>query len=225
MSYLINPWIKFFDFTGTSNRKEFFLYLIASVTIGFAVWVTVLIGFLLLPFGANVNGTSYLNAAQWFFFILQLPMIALTVRRMHDSFSSPYNVFWSLFPFVGPVVICAIACKPTFVDSWVVLPDGREMRKSHALEISRLDNTIKVAGGVILGALVMASAGSSSNTSTVSRSSNGTKNRVPASSRVTTDKGFNQHTTILGGRSGYTNNKGSRVKGYRNNYTWSLKKR
>ena len=42
-----------------------------------------------------------------------LPMLAVFVRRMHDTGRSAWNILWHLLPVIGWIVIIVYCCQPT----------------------------------------------------------------------------------------------------------------
>ena len=48
-----------------------------------------------------------------------LPGLGITIRRLRDAGKEWYNIFWSLIPLVGAIILIVILCKPSIPDNGV----------------------------------------------------------------------------------------------------------
>lgn len=63
--------------------------------------------------GCFMGGFIVFNLMRLLWFLLVLvPGFTLTVRRLHDTNRSAWNMFWILFPIVGWIVLFVFTCLP-----------------------------------------------------------------------------------------------------------------
>lgn len=106
-------WERLSDFSGTASRTEFFAYLV------FAWLLAPLISALMFLFcsfyeAATLHyfwATAPIEVAAVTFVILQLPLFALSSRRMRDAGLSPWLSALGLIPLLGPAGVAALATK------------------------------------------------------------------------------------------------------------------
>lgn len=101
-SYIL-MWKRYFDFEGTSTRKEFWYPYLINLGIGLAYQVALesifdftLLGALVLIYGIYVIANFF-------------PSLALMVRRLHDTGVSGWNYLWFLTIIGGVYVIYLLA--------------------------------------------------------------------------------------------------------------------
>jgi uncharacterized membrane protein YhaH (DUF805 family) len=90
----LRGWTKFALFRGRAGRRECFTFVIAN---------TVTVGTLLMM--------NLLNAAGVILIAMQLPSLALQVRRLHDTGKSGWWLLVGLIPVVGWVAVLAMLLK------------------------------------------------------------------------------------------------------------------
>ena len=100
---------KFIDANGRASRGEFFRFLL--------VWLLVMAGILAVFYGLTVglNLGVYLIFFAWFLLITigllsLIPLLALCVRRLHDTDKSSALIFLLLIPLIGPVILFVFMC-------------------------------------------------------------------------------------------------------------------
>lgn len=99
----------------------------------------------------------------WFLWsAFQVPMIALTVRRLRDQNASYWVLGWLVFPLLGPAVLFGCGFVPTFRDYEVTLADGTRVMRSQQLSERRFRNTLITAAALVGGTAVLAGAMSDS---------------------------------------------------------------
>lgn len=91
MDYMLLPLRRYFDFSGRSQRKEYWLFVLFQ-------WLLVLplLGLFAVTGGANaaVMVTGWIVLAA-----LIIPMVAVQVRRLHDQDRSGWWILLSVVPF------------------------------------------------------------------------------------------------------------------------------
>ena len=101
-SYVL-MWKRYFDFEGTSTRKEFWYPYLINLGIGLAYQVALVSIFDLTLLGALVLIYGIYVIANFF------PSLALMVRRLHDTGVSGWNYLWFLTIIGGVYVIYLLA--------------------------------------------------------------------------------------------------------------------
>lgn len=100
MEWMILPLKRYFDFSGRSRRKEYWMYtlflVIASIVL--AIVDTV------LGLGMGPDGTSSGILGSIFSLATLIPSLAVGVRRLHDLDRSGW---WMLLP-LGPILVGAV---------------------------------------------------------------------------------------------------------------------
>jgi len=219
MKYIIQPWKNIVNFTGKSTRKEFFLYLAFT----FTVWITVNLVAILASYlfeVAALRNYSTSPAPIIFWFFINLPMFALTVRRIRGTGSSPWLFSWYFFPIVGPLVALILCMRKS--DQLVQLSNGEVVyEKEYLRTTSTLDEKpYIVAGLVALGAIAMLD-GASSSTPTKKTAPTSKTTRIKAPPKLFHENGMpNQKTNIMGRRRSHTRKGGINVRGSQNTYKW-----
>ncbi|MDR1053508.1 MAG: DUF805 domain-containing protein [Planctomycetaceae bacterium] len=87
---------KYVVFTGRARRREYWLFILANLIIGFVLGF--ILGLAGIPEAANVAGGVY-NLA------VLLPTIAVGIRRLHDTGRSGWFYLLILVPLVNIILI------------------------------------------------------------------------------------------------------------------------
>ncbi len=98
LNWYLGPLKKYAVIEGRASRKEYWLFLLINLV----VWMMLSL--------SNPIGIAYLVAI-WF------PMMAVTVRRLHDSNHRGRWVLLNLVPFVGLIVLYWLIIKGTDGDN------------------------------------------------------------------------------------------------------------
>ena len=98
MEWYLGPLRKYAVFNGRASRKEYWLFLLINLV----VWM-------ILPLSSPI-GIVYLVA-------IWLPMMAVTVRRLHDSNHRGRGGLLNLVPIVGLIVLYWLIIKGTDGDN------------------------------------------------------------------------------------------------------------
>ena len=119
MNYMLMPLKRYFDFSGRSRRKEFWMWIL-FVLIAYAVAI-----FLDVQLGTGGSATSYggadgemsagFNAQGGIITMLVglamlIPGIAVAVRRMHDQDKSGWWLLIGLVPIIGGIWLIVLYC-------------------------------------------------------------------------------------------------------------------
>ena len=115
MGYMLMPLKRFFDFSGRSRRKEFWLWIL------FVIIVYVVAGILDVQLGlggaatsssefgdggvsASANFSGGILTLVWMLITL-IPNLSVSVRRLHDVDKSGWFILLGLIPLVGLYLI------------------------------------------------------------------------------------------------------------------------
>ena len=115
MDWMILPYKRYADFSGRSQRKEYWMFQLLIVS---ALIVGALIFFALGASAEAAGGDTGLSAvaiaAAVVFAIAVLgsiiPSIAVTVRRFHDQDKSGWFYLMSFIPYVGGWIVFVFMC-------------------------------------------------------------------------------------------------------------------
>jgi len=96
IALMFQPFRRTFDFRGRARRTEYWLFVLLQLAVFVAAFVA---GSNVLPKDdrfESLLGLPLLHVA-----VFGLPMLALQVRRLHDSDKSGWWVLVSLVPYIG----------------------------------------------------------------------------------------------------------------------------
>lgn len=104
------------NFSGRARRSEYWFFYLFNMI---AVFVFIIIGALI---GAIFGGGEGAVGGLGFGYILYLlyalaafiPSIAVTVRRLHDTNRSGWNILWCLLPCVGAIVLLVFMVQDSY---------------------------------------------------------------------------------------------------------------
>lgn len=91
---MFTPFTKYAQFDGRSSRKEFWLWVLLSFIVGFVMNIAAHVA----PEVTIIPSLLWLLASL-------IPGIAVSVRRLHDTGRSGWNLFLALIPIVGPIML------------------------------------------------------------------------------------------------------------------------
>lgn len=93
---------RYVKFSGRASRSEFWYWVLSTFIIGFVI------GFVgVLTVGEDVTN-AISNILQ---LALLLPGLAVTVRRLHDTGRSAWNLLWVFLPLVGWIILLVFYCQ------------------------------------------------------------------------------------------------------------------
>ena len=99
MDWYLMAWQKYFDFSGRSRRKEYWMFFLFNLGIGIAL------------LGADLLAGSYSKSAGMgllgglYSLATLIPNLSITVRRLHDIGRSGWWFFILLVPLIGAIVL------------------------------------------------------------------------------------------------------------------------
>lgn len=95
---------RYFDFSGRSNRGEFWFWVLDNILISIAIAIVDAAFFGTGPGSAEVLGTLWALATL-------IPGIAISVRRLHDIGKSGWWLLLILIPLIGFVILLVWHCQ------------------------------------------------------------------------------------------------------------------
>ena len=114
MEWMLMPYKRYFDFSGRSRRKEYWMF----VLLAFIVYI--LLGGMLFAVGMSVNsmgepemgGGGMVFAGLLGIFVLAslIPSLAVQVRRFHDQDKSGWFVLINFVPYIGGLIVLVFMC-------------------------------------------------------------------------------------------------------------------
>ena len=117
MEWMILPYKRYFDFSGRSRRKEYWLYTLLNFIVIMALVALAMAG---VPWTEISNHESnpqpgimlWIAIGLGVFFLLGsfIPSIAVTIRRFHDQGQSGWLYMLSFIPYVGGIVVFVFMC-------------------------------------------------------------------------------------------------------------------
>ncbi|MCC3292435.1 hypothetical protein LJ759_15895 [Arthrobacter sp. zg-Y1110] len=220
-----------FDFTGTSNRAEYFTHTVVSGFFTSFVVLTIMIAnslvlnwyVILPPEMLNDEGQPSLwprIPGQYLpFFLLALivvmrfPVFALTIRRLRDQLANPAAYLWFLF---FPPALFFYGFVPTFRDYPVTLPDGTVTMRSRELIARQWRNN--AIGAVLISLGIGAVVRGMNNSVGGMELQGGAPVKGRGGELFHADGSFNNANNILGGRKAHMRN-GRSVRASHNKFT------
>ena len=119
MEWMLMPYRRYFDFSGRSRRKEYWMFFLLFVIV-YAVAFALMFagGYSMTPSmdaaapPPEMSGTMLLGAAIMGIFVLGslIPAIAVQVRRFHDQDRSGWFVLLNFIPYLGSLIVLVFMC-------------------------------------------------------------------------------------------------------------------
>lgn len=103
MSSYLEGWKNIVDFSGRATRKEFWLFMGITYLIFFGALIAA--GIIYSPFNGQNIGIFMGFMAGVFLMVSFLPMLSVSIRRLHDIGLNGWFYLLGFIPFVGPVVM------------------------------------------------------------------------------------------------------------------------
>jgi len=107
MHWMLMPLRRYAEFSGRSRRKEYWMFVLLNLLLAFAVW-----GLLGLTYALGMSETAMMTIMMPVFILyglaglaLIIPGLAVTIRRLHDTDRSGWNILLGLIPLVGAIVL------------------------------------------------------------------------------------------------------------------------
>lgn len=99
MSYYLGVLKKYAVFSGRACRKEYWMFILINAV--------VVMGISAIDHIAGTKGTI----GTLYGFALIVPILAVTVRRLHDVGKNGYWYFICIIPFIGSIWLLMLLCK------------------------------------------------------------------------------------------------------------------
>ncbi len=106
MRWMMMPLRRYAEFSGRSRRREFWMWVLFQILL-YAAFVAAFAATIELMDNRDewtvIIPLSLLYALLLLGFVV--PALAVTVRRLHDTDRSGFNLLWNFVPFVGAIVL------------------------------------------------------------------------------------------------------------------------
>lgn len=104
---------KYADFSGRASVREYWMFVVGNLIIGFVGGLGALILAFIIGLGTDIYGLGflfYILVVGGYGLYIIIPSISITVRRLHDQDKSGAFYFLTFIPYVGPIVILVFMC-------------------------------------------------------------------------------------------------------------------
>jgi uncharacterized membrane protein YhaH (DUF805 family) len=98
MNWYLMPFKRYADFSGRSQRAEYWYFTLGNFIVGF------ILGLIDGMMGAASQGGVGLLTMIYFLGIL-IPSLAVSVRRLHDIGRTGWWIFVAIIPILGPLLL------------------------------------------------------------------------------------------------------------------------
>ena len=107
MHWMLMPLRRYAEFSGRSRRKEYWSFVLLNILISLFVGLVFLVGYY-----ADMSQTemdTWLMPIAYLACLYSLaaliPGVAVTIRRLHDTDRSGWNILWGLVPLFGALLL------------------------------------------------------------------------------------------------------------------------
>ena len=100
MHYYVDLWTNYFNFTGRTSRKGYWMAILFNIIVSFVV-----------GFVGGLIGIEWL--ATVYSYAVMIPGLAICVRRLRDAGKHWAWCFINLVPVVGQVIFIIMLCQPS----------------------------------------------------------------------------------------------------------------
>ena len=107
MRWMLMPLRRYADFEGRSRRKEYWMFVLMQWLVAAAICLLVVLLYFTTTTETQMMTvlTPVLILAGLFSLFCLIPGIAVTIRRLHDTDRSGWNILWGLLPLVGGFIL------------------------------------------------------------------------------------------------------------------------
>lgn len=118
MEWMLMPYKRYFDFSGRSRRKEYWMFVLLFIIV-YAIGLALMFSQVpmteeaaMLMQAEGMGASFYIGAAILGIFVLVsfVPSIAVQVRRFHDQDKSGWFVLLNFIPYVGGLIVLVFMC-------------------------------------------------------------------------------------------------------------------
>ena len=111
MDWMLMPYKRYADFSGRSQRKEYWMF---SLFMALVIFALIIIAAVFGALGNTRTGSGptmlFIIPTVLFVLVSLVPSIAVTVRRLHDQDKSGWFYLISFVPYVGGIIIFVLMC-------------------------------------------------------------------------------------------------------------------
>ncbi len=107
MHWMLMPLRRYAEFSGRSRRREYWMFFLLNVLISMFVGLVFLVGYY-----GDMSQTEMdtwlmpvLYVAGLYSLAAVVPGLAVTIRRLHDTDRSGWNLLWGLVPLIGAFML------------------------------------------------------------------------------------------------------------------------
>jgi uncharacterized membrane protein YhaH (DUF805 family) len=107
MEWMLLPYQRYFEFTGRSRRKEYWMFTLLQFLIILAL---VAVAFSFSSAGEETVMTVLYGGLGIWFLVTFIPNLAVQVRRFHDQDLTGWLSLMGFIPYVGGLIILVFMC-------------------------------------------------------------------------------------------------------------------
>lgn len=107
MEWMLMPLRRYAEFSGRSRRKEYWMFVLLNLILSTISFVA-----LAVTFFAGMSETAMMTVLTPIFalhglaaLVFVIPGLAVTIRRLHDTDRSGWNLLWGLVPLIGAFML------------------------------------------------------------------------------------------------------------------------
>ena len=106
MEWFIKCIKQYADFKGRARRKEYWMFFLIYLALGF------LVTFAAIPIDVilETEGIIYITVMCLFVLAFIVPIYAVTVRRLHDTGRSGWWILINFIPYIGGIWLFVLTC-------------------------------------------------------------------------------------------------------------------
>jgi len=107
MDWMLMPLRRYAEFSGRSRRKEYWMFALFNLLVSLFIGLVALLLYTLdWSEEAMMTVMGPLMVAGVIYSVIALiPGIAVTIRRLHDTDRSGWNILWGLVPLIGGFIL------------------------------------------------------------------------------------------------------------------------
>ena len=116
MEWMLMPYRRYADFSGRSQRKEYWMFALFQFIVAMVLLTVMFVG----GMGSVNEMTGQAEPGTLFYIVLGLlvifglgsiiPSLAVSVRRFHDQDKSGWFLLLQLIPYIGGIIVLVFMC-------------------------------------------------------------------------------------------------------------------